>query len=628
MTSISFLSLIPEYCALFILVVLIFINKCKIDARGIKSDREKNINNSFIKCELVTLFIMLIDIVRFSTSLSIINYITAILFHCYIIMLTNCITSYIYEVLPSLKEKSYKFYNLKNKIAYITILAMFLLAPTGVIYGYENGEVTVGKLYFISYITGVVMFAICICGAYKSKVSRTIRFTMYLIIACTFLPCIFEVVYKQAITSGIGFVAGLLIMYSMFHDGVFNMEHGTQSFASLSNYLKRYKRKECKIVVFTIKSLDKKKNSEEVSSTKHSILLSLKKALNCEAIFDSNKRYAFVVRETNFDDIASIWNRIISNYTESFKFTSIVIDKKYLSDVNFSILSEVELNPEITNFSDADMEKVNRKEKIKRTIQSIVNNDGFEDDRIITMVQPIMDLKEKKFLTGEMLTRLKVDGIDDIVMPYEFIPVVESLGVIHKFNLCILDSACKLMRKIKSIDSDFDSISVNFDPSEFSIKSFVQDVTYIVYKNNITPNCIHIEVTEANEMDDSHKTSKCINELIDLGFEVYLDDFGTKYSNMVELLSFKFNVLKLDRQLIIKALNDETARKVVTALSSACSAVGYKVLFEGVDSDTGVQLAHENGASYIQGFYYSKPLAWDDFIEFVTNKNTQLLCAN
>ena len=128
-------------------------------------------------------------------------------------------------------------------------------------------------------------------------------------------------------------------------------------------------------------------------------------------------------------------------------------------------------------------------------------------------------------------------------------------------------------------------------------------------------------------MEDSEKTRKCISDLIGLGFEVYLDDFGTKYSNVVELLSSKFDVIKIDRQLILKALEDEAAYKVVTALSSACSAVGYKVLFEGVDSEDGIKLACNNDASYIQGFYYSKPLEWNDFMEFINNENQAQLKA-
>ena len=622
MTGISILGLIPEYCALFLLLVVMFINRRKNESRKVIDARQKAINNNFINCEVSTLIIIIVDLVRYSISIPTVEYITAMLFHCSIVAVSNFITTYIYDILPSLKEQAIGFYKVKNKITMATIFVIGMLAPTGLIYGIVDGKVVAGKLCLISFMVGAALFIICMAGAYKSNVSRKIRHTMYAIIICTALPCIFEMTFKQAVTSGIGFVAGLIMLSGMFHDGVFDMTHGTESFANIGRRLN----KNSKVLVFSIKPV-KEYQHTEMTERIHDLLMFIKENFKCDTLYESNNRYAFIVRAKYVNDIANIWENIILRYTKEFDIFSIIIDKKYISKINMSILTDAELSKTIRTFDESDVNKITRKRSIKNTILSIISKEDYDDERLVTVVQPIKDIKTDKFLTGEMLTRLKVNGIDGLVMPYEFIPMVEELKCIHKFNLCILNSACKLMKQIQTDRLEFNSISVNFDPAELTDKSFVTDVGNIVFSNGIRPKCIHIEITESSELEDSEKTRKCISDLIGLGFEVYLDDFGTKYSNVVELLSSKFNVIKIDRQLILKALEDEAAYKVVTALSSACSAVGYKVLFEGVDSEDGIKLACNNDASYIQGFYYSKPLEWNDFMEFINNENQAQLKA-
>ena len=182
MTGISLLGLIPEYCALFLLLVLMFINERKNESRKVIDERHKRINNDFINCEVITLIIIIVDIIRYSISIPTVEYITAMLFHCSIVAVSNFITTYIYDILPSLKEQSLSFYKTKNKITLTTICIIALLSPTGLVYGLVDDRVVAGKLFFISYLVGAVLFFICMFGAYKSGVSRKIRHTLYVTI--------------------------------------------------------------------------------------------------------------------------------------------------------------------------------------------------------------------------------------------------------------------------------------------------------------------------------------------------------------------------------------------------------------------------------------------------------------
>jgi len=584
-----------------------------------KIDSNNIANKNFMNCEKAVFLAIIVNLIRYSTAYSNIECVCAIAFHCSIVLIANNITTYIYDMLPTLKENSLTFYNVKNKLTLATMFSIALLSPTGLTYKVVNGDVIPGKLFFISFFVGGALFIICMYGAFKANISKKIRYIMFLTIACVFIPCMFEILYKQSVTSGIGFVVGLLLMYNMFNDGIFDMKYGTESFNTIGTYIKQMKNKDYKIIVFTLDNKNK-------TADKYSILVDLRKNFNCNTIFESDTRYAFIVKNINYADIDVIWKNTINNYSDSFECKSIVIDKQYLNDINMYILNHIDIESCISNFDDSNVQSIERREKIKQNLLSIVSNEGYYDDRLVTVIQPIINLKANKYLTGEMLTRLKIDEIDGLVMPYEFIPLLNELKCTHKFNLCVLDSACRLMRQIKQSGLNFDSISVNFDPFELTLDTFVTDVTNIVYKNGIQPSCIHIEITEEGELDNNIKTSNCIKELIELGFSIYLDDFGTKYSNLVELFNCNFDVIKIDRQLILKAMDNKSYNQIVSAISLAFSSVGYKVLYEGVDNEIGVDMANKNGASYIQGFYYSKPLSWNDFLEFIheNNQNAQL----
>ena len=112
---------------------------------------------------------------------------------------------------------------------------------------------------------------------------------------------------------------------------------------------------------------------------------------------------------------------------------------------------------------------------------------------------------------------------------------------------------------------------------------------------------------------------ECVNEFKKLGVCTYLDDFGTGYSNFDRILSLKLDVVKFDRSLLLMADQDANSRFLVSYFSAAFERLGYKVLYEGVETEEQEALCIASHADYLQGYKFSKPIPMEELPRFLTH---------
>ena len=103
-----------------------------------------------------------------------------------------------------------------------------------------------------------------------------------------------------------------------------------------------------------------------------------------------------------------------------------------------------------------------------------------------------------------------------------------------------------------------------------------------------------------------------------MGVCTYLDDFGTGYSNFDRILSLKLDVVKFDRSLLLMADQDANSRFMLDYFSTAFERLGYKVLYEGVETDAQEELCIISHADYLQGYKFSKPIPIEELPRFLT----------
>ena len=128
---------------------------------------------------------------------------------------------------------------------------------------------------------------------------------------------------------------------------------------------------------------------------------------------------------------------------------------------------------------------------------------------------------------------------------------------------------------------------------------------------------LEIEVTESLFMDKNTDAITKLDQLRQLGILVAIDDFGTGYSSMSYLKQLPADILKVDKSFIDDIEKDKESRQIARAIISLSHILGKTVVAEGVETAGQLKLLREWECDIIQGYYFSRPLTSEKFIEFV-----------
>ncbi len=160
-------------------------------------------------------------------------------------------------------------------------------------------------------------------------------------------------------------------------------------------------------------------------------------------------------------------------------------------------------------------------------------------------------------------------------------------------------------------------VSVNVSTKQFSIGDFPAMVAEVLEETHLPPQNLELEITEGTLAQDIDYAVKMVNELKRLGVRISLDDFGTGYSSFSYVKDFPLNTLKIDRSFLIGVPHDNNSVAIVGAIISLCKGLGLHIVAEGVEDTEQLALMSESGCHEIQGFLFSRPLNFDDFLSWV-----------
>ena len=141
-----------------------------------------------------------------------------------------------------------------------------------------------------------------------------------------------------------------------------------------------------------------------------------------------------------------------------------------------------------------------------------------------------------------------------------------------------------------------------------------------MYKYQTHPKNIVIEIIEEVCLYDINIAKSKINNLRNLGFQVAIDDFGTGYSSLSYLSDLEVDFIKIDRKFVLD-LNKEKGKKVLRDIINISHSIGCKVIIEGVENESQLQLVKILGADFVQGFYFHKPNTYDNTMEYIRKQN-------
>lgn len=253
----------------------------------------------------------------------------------------------------------------------------------------------------------------------------------------------------------------------------------------------------------------------------------------------------------------------------------------------------------------------------KRIHEQMIENcfeEALNDEEFLVYYQPKIDLSTEKVIGAEALVRWKKsDGT--MVPPGEFIPVYEKNGQIEKLDEYVFRKVCQLQRREMDEWKKLIDISVNLSRSSILHDGIAECYIKIAKDNKIPFSCVPLEITESAAIYGKriHSTTE---QLVNAGFKLHMDDFGSGYSSMLCLNQIPFSALKIDKSLIDHVC-EEKGKTLVEQVIMLSKLLNMKVVAEGVETEEQIIELRKMNCDEIQGFYYAKPMSEKEFTEYV-----------
>lgn len=257
----------------------------------------------------------------------------------------------------------------------------------------------------------------------------------------------------------------------------------------------------------------------------------------------------------------------------------------------------------------------NYRKNVLAVLTKAVQNKAFN-----VVYQPIYSTKDKRFASAEALVRLQDCGELGFISPEVFIPMAEEQGLVAEIGSIVFEKVCSFAAENKLWEKGINYIEVNLSGMQSVDPSLPAQLTSVMQKYGIEPKFINLEITETASIDGGELLDMNMKRLRSLGCHFSMDDFGTGYSNLAQMARVHFELVKLDKSLIWPAFGESPDEPMV--ILNSCIAMilqlGAHIVAEGVETKEQAEFLTERGVNYLQGYYFSKPISGEAFLEKIS----------
>ena len=244
--------------------------------------------------------------------------------------------------------------------------------------------------------------------------------------------------------------------------------------------------------------------------------------------------------------------------------------------------------------------------------------DAIQDEEFVVWYQPKYDAHSERLVGAEALVRWrKPDG--SVVSPGEFIPLFERDGLIVRLDEYVFRRVCRMQRALFAQMGRVLPISVNLSRNSLHYPGMIDRYARIVREFQLDAQMVPIELTESSGTNMS-QIKDLAQKMVALGFPLHMDDFGAGYSSLGNLNALPFHMLKLDKSLI-DYIGNNRGDQVLRHVIALAHGLGMEVLAEGVETAEQLRFLRDVGCDVIQGYYFSRPLPEDRFLELLARWN-------
>ncbi|MGE4213650.1 MAG: EAL domain-containing protein [Anaerotignaceae bacterium] len=237
---------------------------------------------------------------------------------------------------------------------------------------------------------------------------------------------------------------------------------------------------------------------------------------------------------------------------------------------------------------------------------------ALEKKQFQVYFQPKYNLHNDKIAGAEALVRW-THPQKGIMPPASFIPLFERNGFITDLDRYVWDNTCKKIREWRDKGYKTVPISVNVSRTDIYNPVLPDILMQTVCKYGLTPEELHLEITETSYTENPKQIIHAVEHLKSLGFIIEMDDFGSGYSSLNMLNELPIDILKLDMKFIQNDCDERNNKNILSFIISLAKWLDLLVVAEGVETYEQVQRLRNMDCTYVQGYYYAKPMPSEDF---------------
>lgn len=262
----------------------------------------------------------------------------------------------------------------------------------------------------------------------------------------------------------------------------------------------------------------------------------------------------------------------------------------------------------------------NNLNQAKETVQNFSLNSiqkGIQDGQFKAFYQPQVDIKTGKLVGAEALVRW-IHPDHKTIPPISFIPILERDGEIDPLTFKMLEQGAIFCRDIRENNFDI-TISVNLSLASLDNEGFADKIFELISKIGLDPKHLVLEISETAAMSNVVLASENLARLCMHGFPLSIDDYGTGFSNIEQLVRIACSELKIDRSFVSGFTHDESLRTILETSIDMAHRLGLRVVAEGVETQQEYDALMKIKCDVAQGYFIEKALPENRFREFILN---------
>lgn len=244
---------------------------------------------------------------------------------------------------------------------------------------------------------------------------------------------------------------------------------------------------------------------------------------------------------------------------------------------------------------------------------------ALENGEFVVHYQPIVDLPSGDVTGFEALVRWQHPE-RGVVLPVEFLPVMEETGLIVRLGHWTIRQVCHQVAEWRDTGAREVPVSINVSDREFWHAGLLPHIRAMLAEFGVPADLLTLEITETVIMHRPELAERLLGDMRRAGLRLHVDAFGTGHSSLQTLHRYPVEALKIDRSFVGALTTSAQGREIVDVIVALGRALGLDVVAEGVETLEQVAILRALGCSSVQGTYLSEAVTGPEAGRFLEQR--------